>query len=190
MRFCFDDTDFQLENFKELLEDLRSSNEGSRPLRQTDPYEESPSSSECSTRSTLPSRATGEKTELCLADLCANQETGPESQIDQLGDSHCLAEGNRKCCNANMKEVENLSTCDEMKADDRVANEYSNTKFSSPVQVTPLFRSLAAAIPSPKFSESEKHFLMKTLGIDSTSPSPSTNPSKPLPCKRSLFHCL
>lgn len=33
MRFCFDDTDFQLENFKELLEDLRSSNEGSRPLR-------------------------------------------------------------------------------------------------------------------------------------------------------------
>lgn len=72
--------------------------------RQTDPYEESPSSSECSTRLTLPSRATGEKTELCLADLCANQETGPESQIDQLGDSHCLAEGNRKCCNANMKE--------------------------------------------------------------------------------------
>lgn len=28
------------------------------------------------------------------------------------------------------------------------------TDFSSPLQVTPIFRSLAAAIPSPKFSES------------------------------------
>lgn len=30
----------------------------------------------------------------------------------------------------------------------------SSTAFSSPLQVTPLFRSLAAGIPSPKFSES------------------------------------
>ncbi|CAI9768014.1 unnamed protein product [Fraxinus pennsylvanica] len=183
-KFCFDDTDFQLENFKELLQDLRSSNVGSRPLRQTDPYEESPSSSEFSTGSTPPSRASGDKTELCQAKLCTHQETGPKSQTDQLGDSHCLAEGNRKCCDANINEVENLLACDEIKADNGVVNEYSNIKFSSPVQVTPLFRSLAAAIPSPKFSESEKHFLMKTLGIGSASPGPCTNPSKPPPCKR------
>ncbi|EPS65858.1 hypothetical protein M569_08918, partial [Genlisea aurea] len=70
-------------------------------------------------------------------------------------------------------------------------NEYPpNTEFDSPIHVTPLFRTLAAAIPSPKFSESEKHFLMKTLGIETTSPTPITNPSQPPACKRSLLHCL
>lgn len=38
-----------------------------------------------------------------------------------------------------------------------VASASSSTEFSSPIQVTPLFRSLAAGIPSPKFSESVSH---------------------------------
>ncbi|XP_051144418.1 transcription factor MYB124-like isoform X2 [Andrographis paniculata] len=66
----------------------------------------------------------------------------------------------------------------------------SYTEFTSPLQVTPLFRAFAAAIPSPQFSESEKHFLMKTLGMDSPPISPIMNASHPPPCKRSLLHCL
>ncbi|KAL0296918.1 UNVERIFIED_CONTAM: Transcription factor [Sesamum radiatum] len=99
------DTDFQLEKFKKLVEDLRSSNQGSRSSwRDHDVYESSPASSEYSSGSTLLSNAAGDKTEECEAE--------------------------------------------------------------------------------------EKHFLMKTLGMESTSPSPITNPSQPPPCKRSLLHCL
>uniref|UniRef100_A0A251S9X4 Putative homeodomain-like, Myb-related protein B n=1 Tax=Helianthus annuus TaxID=4232 RepID=A0A251S9X4_HELAN len=44
------------------------------------------------------------------------------------------------------------------------------SEFNSPLQVTPLFRSMAAGIPSPQFSESERSFLLKTLGMESTPP--------------------
>lgn len=37
---------------------------------------------------------------------------------------------------------------------DGIVSALSSTEFSSPLQVTPLFRSLAAGIPSPQFSES------------------------------------
>lgn len=40
---------------------------------------------------------------------------------------------------------------------DGAASTSSSTEFSSPLHVTPLFRSLAAGIPSPKFSESVSH---------------------------------
>ncbi|KAF2302401.1 hypothetical protein GH714_036197 [Hevea brasiliensis] len=54
LRYRFADTDFQPKDFKDLIEDLRSSNDGSRPSwRQSDLYEESPASSEYSTGSTL-----------------------------------------------------------------------------------------------------------------------------------------
>ncbi|KAI3452820.1 hypothetical protein Pfo_009483 [Paulownia fortunei] len=186
------DTDFQLEKFKELVEDLRSCNEGSRSSwRERDVYESSPASSEYSTGSTLLSNAPGDKAEECEAEICVlHPETGHELQSDQLDDQHCLAEENGICHTASRNEVKNMLTCDDMKADNGAACEYSNTEFSSPLHVTPLFRALAAAIPSPKFSESEKHFLMKTLGMESTSPSAITNPSQPPPCKRSLLHCL
>ncbi|EYU45818.1 hypothetical protein MIMGU_mgv1a024822mg [Erythranthe guttata] len=132
------DIDFNVEKFKELVEDLRSCDEGSRSSWR----ESSSASSEYSTGSTLLSNAPCDITEEC------------ELQSGQ----YFLAEENEDMF------------------------EYSSTEFCSPVHVTPLFRSLAASIPSPKFSESEKHFLMKTLGMDC----PSQNP----PCKRSLLHCL
>lgn len=50
-----------------------------------------------------------------------------------------------------------LPVCDEEKANNGPATaecDFLNTDFSSPLQVTPLFRSLAAEIPTPKFSES------------------------------------
>lgn len=40
------------------------------------------------------------------------------------------------------------------KVDDGALCEFPNVEFSSPAQVTPMFRALAATIPSPKFSES------------------------------------
>ncbi|KAK2408345.1 transcription factor MYB88 [Trifolium repens] len=56
----------------------------------------------------------------------------------------------------------------------------------SPIQVTPIFRSLAEGIPSPEFSESEKNFLRKTLGVESPSINTSFSPFKLPPCIRSL----
>ncbi|XP_039023768.1 uncharacterized protein LOC120156525 [Hibiscus syriacus] len=70
-----------------------------------------------------------------------------------------------------------------------VASTSLGIEFSSPVQVTPLFRSLAAGIPSPNFSESERNFLLKTLGMESPS-NPGINLSQPPPCKRVLLHSL
>ncbi|KAF8399442.1 hypothetical protein HHK36_015307 [Tetracentron sinense] len=83
-----------------------------------------------------------------------------------------------------------LPFCDEPKDNDGVVSALSNTEFSSPLQVTPLFRSLAAGIPSPKFSESERNFLLKTLGLGSPSPNPGANLSQPPPCRRALLHSL
>ncbi|KAI7985368.1 Transcription factor MYB88 [Camellia lanceoleosa] len=58
---------------------------------------------------------------------------------------------------------------------DGIISAFSNIEFSSPLQVTPIFRSLAAGIPSPKFSESERQFLLKTLGMESPSCNPNNN---------------
>ncbi|KAK6159993.1 hypothetical protein DH2020_003374 [Rehmannia glutinosa] len=181
------DTDFQLEKFKELVEDLRSSDEGNRPSwREPDIYESSPASSEYSTGSTLLSTVPCDKTEKCQAEICElHQETGHEFQSDKLDDQHCLAKESGMCHTANTNEV-NMLTCNDIKDNNEAVCAYSNTEFSSPLHVTPLFRSFAAAIPSPKFSESEKHFLMKTLGMESTSQSPITNPSQPRACKSYL----
>lgn len=47
-----------------------------------------------------------------------------------------------------------LSACDVPKNPDENLPISGEEKFSSPIQVTPLFRSLADGIPSPQFSES------------------------------------
>ncbi|KAL2546857.1 myb domain protein 88 [Forsythia ovata] len=190
LAYRISDADLQRENFRELMEDLIK-NEGSKPSwRQPDLYDESPASSEYSTGSSMLSHAPGEIPEECQTERCSfHQETGLELQSSQMGDQPSLAEENRICV-AGTNEENNLLSTDEIKPNNGVVREYSNTEFSSPLQVTPLFRSLAAAIPSPKFSESEKHFLMKTFGMELPFPSPSTYPSQSPPCKRSLLHCL
>ncbi|VFQ63143.1 unnamed protein product [Cuscuta campestris] len=85
-----------------------------------------------------------------------------------------------------------VETCEEASANGRAMCEYSAEQCDSPLLVTPLFRMLASAIPSPKFSESERQFLVKTFGMDRVSPNPSTNnPSHHRPsCKRVLLHSL
>ncbi|PKI75426.1 hypothetical protein CRG98_004096 [Punica granatum] len=82
-----------------------------------------------------------------------------------------------------------LRSCDEKINTEAVVSVPPSKEFGSPLQVTPVFRSIAAGIPSPKFSESERNFLMKTLGMESLSPSPSTNINPPS-CKRSLLQSL
>lgn len=63
--------------------------------------------------------------------------------------------------------VELLTTCDGQVNENGIVSASSSTEFSSPLHCTPLFRSLAAGIPSPKFSESVSHlkilvFLLNT----------------------------
>jgi myb proto-oncogene protein len=56
--------------------------------------------------------------------------------------------------------------CDEQPNNDGVVSVSSSTDFGSPLQVTPLFRSLAAGIPSPKFSESVSYPKTVILSIE------------------------
>ncbi|CAN1349066.1 Transcription factor MYB124 [Linum perenne] len=131
--YAISDLDFQLEDFKDLIEDLRSSSDGSHiSWRHPALYEGSPASSEFSTGSSL------------------MPYPAPNGSQDET----------------------------------------TSTEFGSPRLVTPIFRSLAAGVPSPHFSESERRFLLKTLGVESPFPNPSIDTSQPPPCKRVLLQSL
>ncbi|XP_044487822.1 transcription factor MYB124-like isoform X1 [Mangifera indica] len=190
LRYTISDIGFQFENFKDLIEDLRSSNEESHPSwRQPDLYEDSPASSEYSTGSTLIPHLASEKPDQIQAEVdILHQNIGAELQSMNNGEQHCLEEQNKG--HAKTNEVELFPSGGEITNNNGIVSVSSITEFSSPIQVTPLFRSLAAGIPSPKFSESERNFLLRTLGIDSPSPNPSTNPVQPPPCKRALLQSL
>ncbi|KAL5759568.1 hypothetical protein ACOSP7_018085 [Xanthoceras sorbifolium] len=189
LRYRISDIDFQLEDFKDLIEDLRSSNDESHPSwRQPDLYE-SPASSEYSTGSTIIPHPARDKTDQIQAGVCAShQDIGAELQSVHIGESRCLGEQDKRSANTNQAEF--FPSGVEDTNNDPVVSASSSTEFGSPIQVTPLFRSLAAGIPSPKFSESERNFLLRTLGIESPSPHPSPNPLQPPPCKRALLHSL
>ncbi|XP_031271015.1 transcription factor MYB124-like isoform X1 [Pistacia vera] len=190
LRYTISDIDFQFEDFKDLIEDLRSSNEESHPSwRQPDLYEDSPASSEYSTGSTLIPRPVSDKPDQIQAEVdTLHQDIGAELQSIHIGEQNCFGEQNKGSANTN--EVELFPPGGEDTNNNGVVSVSSCTEFSSPLQVTPIFRSLAAGIPSPKFSESERNFLLRTLGIESPSPNPSTNPVQPPPCKRALLQSL
>ncbi|XP_010554322.1 PREDICTED: pre-mRNA-splicing factor CEF1-like isoform X2 [Tarenaya hassleriana] len=169
-RYGIPDIDFQLEEFKDLVEDLRSSNEESQPSWRQSGLIDSPASSEYSTGSTIIPHQSNDRTHI------------PEIQTTYEQDKEIVS-------NANVDQ-DLLSTCEFHENGDEIMPISGEGEFCSPLQVTPLFRSLAAGIPSPQFSESERNFLLKTLGIESSSPCPSANPSQPPPCKRVLLHSL
>ncbi|KAK7274779.1 hypothetical protein RIF29_15878 [Crotalaria pallida] len=180
--------DLQLVDLKDWLEDLKNSSEGIQPCwRQMELYEDSPASSEYSTGSTLLPNSAGENLEHSL-----HQEIGTELKSIQIGDGG--QEGVRGCDQGVLSSPtlnqDIFPCCDEPMNNDGTFSALSNTEFSSPIQVTPLFRSLAAGIPSPQFSESERNFLMKTLGMESPSLNLSANTSQPPICKRTLLHSL
>uniref|UniRef100_M1CJI2 Myb-like DNA-binding protein n=1 Tax=Solanum tuberosum TaxID=4113 RepID=M1CJI2_SOLTU len=164
-----------------------SSNERNQPSkRQLALSQESGGSSEYNTGSTLMSHALSSKTKECQVKTCArDQEIQSGLQKSQIGDQTGVHElENGIFCDLSFPH-DTPPVCDEMKDNDVSAT--AECEYPSPLQVTPQFRSLAEAIPSPKFSESERQFLLKTLGVESTSPHRTT---KPPSCKRALLQSL
>ncbi|KAI9111635.1 hypothetical protein K1719_017325 [Acacia pycnantha] len=181
-------SDLQLVDLKYMMEEFKSSNEGCQQCwRQPELYEDSPSSSEYSTGSTLLPHSASDNLEHSLL-----QDIGTDLKPIQLGDQKVVSEcGKEDLSSATVGQVADaFPSCEEQISNDGIASTSSSTEFNSPLQVTPLFRSLAAGIPSPQFSESERNFLMRTLGLESPSMNPSANPSQPPPCKRALLNSL
>ncbi|KAJ4961357.1 hypothetical protein NE237_021267 [Protea cynaroides] len=192
LNYRISEMDFLLEDYKDLAEDLAGANMGSQPSRrQPNLYEDqSPGSSGYSTGSTLQSHAAGDKTEQHQTEVCSvHQDTIVTPQLAHTREVQNGLSGCNDEISTNSTQAEIFISHEESK-ENGVMPVLSNTEFSSPLQVTPLFRSLAAEIPSPKFSESERNFLLKTLGLSSPPPRPSTNPSQPPPCRRALLHSL
>ncbi|KAL1191380.1 Transcription factor MYB88 [Cardamine amara subsp. amara] len=181
-RYGIPDIDFQLEEFKDLVEDLRSSTEDSQASWRQPDLHDSPASSEYSSGSTVMQHPSADKTQQPMSDT---QTTSPKENGKELVHEKGIV------ADATVEQVELLSTFhDVLKNSNGTVPMPCDEEFNSPVQVTPLFRSLAAGIPSPQFSESERNFLLKTLGVESPSPYPSANPSQPPPCKRVLLDSL
>lgn len=155
----------QLDDIKDLVEELRSSDRIQPCQRHPDVYE-SPSCSEYSTGSTVMSTPASEQGEQSQAEICTmHEDVGSASQSVHLGDNEGVdVSGNKALPCATTDQV-----------------------FSSPVQEIPLFRSLASTIPSPQFSESERHFLLKTLGLESPASNTITNPLHSPPCRKALL---
>ncbi|KAK4715630.1 hypothetical protein R3W88_013968 [Solanum pinnatisectum] len=195
LKFQLPEMNFEPDDYKNLIADSRSSNESSRPSwRQPALSEDSAGSSEYSTGSTLLCHALADKTEESQAEVCSqHQDIESELRTSQMSDQAGIHElENGISCHISTTR-DTLPVCDEEKVNNGPATaecEFLNTDFSSPLQVTPLFRSLAAEIPTPKFSESERQFLWKTLGVESTSMHPGTNLSQPPSCKRALLNSL
>ncbi|KAK4790889.1 hypothetical protein SAY86_031302 [Trapa natans] len=177
-RYKILDSDLQ-QDFREMLEDLVKScnKESQQSWRQLDLLEESPTSSGYSTGSTLLAQKISDNNQQSLLHL----EEG----------SH-VAECENGVFSTAITDQETFQSCDAKVDGDGVVSASSFMEFSSPLHVTPLFGSLGAGIPSPKFSESERSFLMKTLGIESSPlPAFSTNTSNTQPlCKRVLLQSL
>ncbi|XP_076922470.1 transcription factor MYB124-like [Bidens hawaiensis] len=143
--------------------DIRSCDEGSQhSWRQPDLYQGSPDSSEYSTGSTN------------LSQVIEKMEPVQDNIVDVTNNIISYSTTNHDL----------LTSCDEFN------NDLLNLEFNSPLQLTPMFRSMSAGIPSPQFSESERSFLLKTLGMESTPPKQDIKTSQPPHCKRALLHCL
>ncbi|XP_024995021.1 transcription factor MYB124-like isoform X2 [Cynara cardunculus var. scolymus] len=184
LRFHISDMEFQLENFKILVEDIRSCrDDNQRFWSQADVYQGSPDSSEYGTMSSIPSHI-NEKTkmaeDLCKVEPRPSRPIHPNNLVDDRNIEEYDAAAHQDIIPSSSK----------LNDDVRGVCPLSNSEFSSPLQVTPLFRSMAEGILSPQFSESEKHFLLKTLGMEPTTPNPTARTSQSPPCKRALLHCL
>ncbi|KAF9673892.1 hypothetical protein SADUNF_Sadunf10G0071100 [Salix dunnii] len=154
------DIDFKFDDFRDLIEDLRSSNDGSRPSwRQLGLYEESSASSEYSTGSTQLPYPAPDKREQTQAEIGSlHKDIEMQMQMVHIEGNFMGACGKEVISSANITQVEMFPSCDEQTKNNIVVSASSSTEFSSPLQVTPLFRSLSAGIPSPKFSESDIEF--------------------------------
>nr|XP_029153088.1 transcription factor MYB88 isoform X2 [Arachis hypogaea] len=175
----------KLADLKNMVEDL-SSNEGGQPCwRQMDLYEDSPASSEYSTGSTILPLSAGD-----IMEHSSHRDIKTEMKTTQIEDKKEVDGCERGVLVTATLDQDMLPNSEEQINNDSTVSASSRVEFGSPVQVTPIFRSLAAGIPSPQFSESERNFLRKTLGVESPSLNPSAQPSQPPPCKRALLDSL
>ncbi|KAK7386956.1 hypothetical protein VNO78_27366 [Psophocarpus tetragonolobus] len=170
---------------KDMIEDLKSSLGESQAWRQVERYEDSPGSSGYSTGSTLLCQSAGEILEHSLL-----QDIGTDLKSEQLGDEKGVGRDEKGVVSTANVGQDNLPYCEEQIKKDGIVSTSSRLEFSSPLQVTPQFKSLAAGIPSPQFSESERNFLRKTLGMESPSINPGANSSQSPHCKRALLPSL
>ncbi|RWR76157.1 transcription factor RAX2-like protein isoform X1 [Cinnamomum micranthum f. kanehirae] len=180
--------EFLLKNFKDLVEDQNSSTTESRQsLRQLDLHDESQGSSEYSTGSTQHWHPTDNKivehqSEGCLINHSTSIKRETENRQVQING------GSKEGCSAtaSIDKAAIMPSSDEPRDGDGAICKRSNTEFSSPLQMVPFFQHFEEGIPSPRFTDSERHFLLKTLGLASPSVNANTNPS----CRRALLHSL
>ncbi|RWR76161.1 SANT/Myb domain-containing protein [Cinnamomum micranthum f. kanehirae] len=180
--------EFLLKNFKDLVEDQNSSTTESRQsLRQLDLHDESQGSSEYSTGSTQHWHPTDNKivehqSEGCLINHSPSIKRETENRQVQING------GSKEGCSAtaSIDKAAIMPSSDEPRDGDGAICKRSNTEFSSPLQMVPFFQHFEEGIPSPRFTDSERHFLLKTLGLASPSVNANTNPS----CRRALLHSL
>ncbi|GAB2280301.1 Transcription factor [Dionaea muscipula] len=183
-----------LDDLKDLVADFQMiSYEVSQPSQRNLDFHESPGSSQySSTESTVLSAIPDETVEQNQSKVCTQQvDTEPGLKPIEAEDEQSDNVIKLEFLPGEISNEEKNSVPNSDMEDNGVIAALSTAEFSSPLHVTPLFRSLAASIPSPRFSESEQKFLMRTLGIQSpTPPSSSVNPSQPPLCRRALVHSL
>eukprot|EP00268_Persea_americana_P027472 TRINITY_DN2684_c0_g1_i1.p1 TRINITY_DN2684_c0_g1~~TRINITY_DN2684_c0_g1_i1.p1 ORF type:complete len:244 (+),score=39.63 TRINITY_DN2684_c0_g1_i1:219-950(+) len=180
--------EFLLKNFKDSIEDRNSSTTESRQsLRPLDPHDESQGSSEYSTGSThhwhpLDNKIVEHQSEECLINHSPSIKRETENRRVQVNG------GSKEGCiaTASIDKAAILPSFDEPIDCHEAICKRSNTEFSSPLQMLPFFQHFEEGIPSPRFTDSERHFLLKTLGLASPSVNANTNPS----CRRALLHSL
>ncbi|XP_077213198.1 transcription factor MYB124-like [Tasmannia lanceolata] len=196
LRCKITEMDILLEDFKDFVEDAKCNSIGSQlSCRQPNLQEESHGSSANSTGSTHQWHSTGDKTEHhtdgCLLNQNSNIGTHLTRSEVEIG-SGC---GDGFCPTTSPTQAAIMSSCEEQKDGDQIISASLSTEFGSPLQMIPPFQSFAEGIPSPKFTDSERRFLLSTLGLISPSPNGNSIPSQPPPpppppCKRALLHSL
>nr|XP_010926224.1 transcription factor MYB124 isoform X2 [Elaeis guineensis] len=171
-------TDFVLDDFRDLIEELMSTDSiGQQSLRQSDLHENSQGSSEYSTGSSSRFNNQGNEKDHQTDDRPFNNNTevsGPHEDADCFGIAAC--------------QEEIMPPTTKPKENDENSCNISNSEFASPLLTTPPFQSLADGILTPKFTASEKRFLLSVIGLPSPVPSPKS--SQPPACKKALLDSL
>ncbi|XXG87605.1 hypothetical protein AAC387_Pa11g2252 [Persea americana] len=178
--------DFLLKDFKDSIEEPSCSNTGSWQ-RQLDLQDESQGSSEYSTGSTNQWHQTGDRTEGHQGEECMiNHNTSIRTHTFNSQEEVIGGSKDGFCNDTSIAHETILPASEGQRVDDDgiIANR-SDAEFSSPPQMVPFFQPFGEGIPSPKFTDSERHFLLNTLGLASPSAT-NTNPS----CRRALLHSL
>ncbi|KAF3322944.1 myb-like protein Q [Carex littledalei] len=162
-----------LDNLKDLIENLRN---GKEPNLQMGLQLQEQSTKASNSKSLLDTQihASGIMVDTLFDDLISiPYEEDPISTNEEVGPGASIRLSEKM-------ERENGSSS--------AKKDLADSNFASPNQKFPAFQSLADAIPSPKFSESERKFLLTVVGM--SSPVTNTGCSKDPSCKRALLDSL